>query len=208
MLKLALHDFLLTLLVESRPCFDLFLVENLMHCRHLSARSLITQHNINVQRPADHADTTRWQHQIKTVTLYQHKHEISHSITLSHRKSAAFRKSRGTIQSIPRISMNMRGGPVTVNHWISWLSATLAITWTSCRTSGQSSTLWVGCVNSQWCAETSSFERGWWFEALYRSTFLQCLFSWAAKGFQGFFLCCEFYYFIFCGDSARGHCCS
>ncbi len=163
---LALTDFPLTLLVERWPCFNLYLVGKLMHCHHLSARSLIAQHDIRVQRSADHADTTRWQHQMKNIhsfTLYQHKHwgnDISLSLLLSHRKSVASRKSRETIQSIPRISMNMRGGTVTVNHWISWLSATSAKTWTSCRTSGQSSTLWVGSVKNQWSARTSGCENG------------------------------------------------
>lgn len=141
--KLALHDFPWTLLVERQPCFNLFLVENIMHCRHLSVRALIAEYITKVQKTADNADTTRWQHQIMllgknihTVSVY----DISLFILLFHRKSTGFQRSRRIFQHISHMNMNMRGGAVTVNHWISWLLATLVITWTFCRTSGPNST--------------------------------------------------------------------
>lgn len=117
---------------------------------------------------------------------------------LFYRKSAGFQKNWRTIQHIPHISMNMRGREVIASLWISWLLATLVITWTSCRTLGQSSALWVGFVNSHWSAGMSDCENGWWFEAwailLYIVPhFYNACSSQLQKGTRDF-LCCDFYF--------------
>jgi len=99
------------------------------------------------------------------ITFYQLSKVLrlffSDSIILFYRKSADLRKHRRTILHIPHIHMNMRGRAVIASHWISWLLATLVITWTSFRTLGQSSALWEGFVNSQWSAGMSDCENRW-----------------------------------------------
>lgn len=129
---------------------------------------------------------------------------------LFYRKSVGFLKNRRTIQRIPHISMIMRGREVIASLWISWLLATLVIIWTSCRTLGQNSALWVEFVNSQWSAETSDCENEWWFEAWAILLFIIPHFynAWSAQLQRGTrdFLCCDFFFFF--GYSALWYCCS
>lgn len=127
---------------------------------------------------------------------------------LFYRKSAGFRKNWMTIQHIHHISMIMREREVIASLWISWLLATLVITWTSCRTLGQSSALWVEFVNSHWSTEMSDRENRWWFEAwailFYIVThFYNACSSQLQRGTRFFVL-----WLLFFGDSALGYCCS